>query len=293
MTAQQIVDQTRDLAVVSPAALKLVSLLNQPNANSSEVLAAVRCDAALSARMLRICNSSMYATSEPIASVEHALLHLGYRGTYRVVLTLTFGGTLGRPVPAYAMTSDELWRHSMLTALAAEVLATRVPALAEHVTVAYTAGLLHDIGKIVLTPVFTPARRDEVLRLVSEKALTPVAAEREVLGTEHAEAGACLLSSWRLPARIVEAVAQHHTPVSSVKPSLAAVVQTANVLAHCHDPALTWEQFTAQAGAVACDACDLRANNFGPVLEQLAEGVKKVEEYAAAAAGSSSVASTR
>ncbi len=113
---------------------------------------------------------------------------------------------------------------------------------------AFTAGLLHDIGKTVINRVLTPKTRADIRAKIAAESLSRVQAEKAVLGANHSEVGACLLRKWLLPEPIVEAVANHHTPVTEPVVRLSAVVYLANSAAHIGGATFGWEARLAEAG---------------------------------------------
>jgi putative nucleotidyltransferase with HDIG domain len=145
-----------------------------------------------------------------------------------VVLTASARATLSQPLRGYGCSQEGLWRHSVWTATAARLLEARVrPALAEQ---AFVAGLLHDVGKIVIA-----ANHGEqfvsICRKVEREGKSFAEAEAEVLGCSHAEIGGVLAQQWRLPESLAEAVTYHHAPAAAeVDVALAAAVQVADAL---------------------------------------------------------------
>ena len=97
---------------------------------------------------------------------------------------------------------------------------------------AFTVGLLHDIGKLVLGQVLTPEHQTNIRALIADKKNSRWEAEKLVLGTDHAEVGGALLQAWNLPEEIIEAVANHHHPVVDPAPKLSSVSHLANYIAH-------------------------------------------------------------
>lgn len=231
MTPAQLIAQVPRLPAPSPGVLRLVTLLANETADGHEIFDAVRQDALLSAKLLRLCNSAASGRSTPAASVDQAIMFLGQDEVRRLITALGVAGNLSPAMPGYVIGSGELWRHSLLTAHVAAALTKEVSGQHLDPSVAYTAGLMHDIGKLVLSFALTEEHRKMVLQRLEQDRLTLVEAERAELGTDHAEVGACLLQSWQLPEVLIEAVANHHQPVSEPTLKLSAVVHVADLLA--------------------------------------------------------------
>jgi len=264
MTATEIIAQVKDLPVVSETARKLAVQLNQPELHRDELVETLRCDNVLTAKLLRVCNSADYGVSEPVVSIDQALLLLGDNVIFRMVCADGFGRSLGSAAPGYDTEANGLWIHSLSTGVGAEYLA-EVQSYGDFLPcTAFTAGLLHDIGKSVVSKVLTPKDRADIRSKITGQSLSRVEAEKAVLGADHCEVGACLLKRWSLPEPIIEAVANHHSPVLKPAIHLSAVVYLANCAAHLCGTAPGWQ---AQA---------IQAKNT--VAEVLGMDVEKVEE---------------
>src|SRR5208337_3822240 len=109
------------------------------------------------------------------------------------------------------------------------------------------AGLLHDIGKSVISKVLTPKTRADIRTKIAGQFLSRIEAEKAVLGADHCEIGACLLKRWSLPELIVEAVADHHSPVLKPSIQLSALVYLANCAVHLCGAAPGWQAQAIQA----------------------------------------------
>jgi len=236
MNAQELVAKVKHLPPVPTAALRLISLLDKADTENNDIVQAIRFDNVLTAKLLRACNSPYFGFSEPVSSVDQAVLVLGHQQILHIVLTLAFGSTMAVSLPAYAVESSELWQHSLTTAMAAEVVANGGLEINVETSVAFTAGLLHDIGKLVMGQAIDAPLLAAIRGRIAEERLSWVAAERDILGTDHAEVGAHLLKSWNLPEEVVEAVRNHHRPVLAPRPLLSAVVHVANWAAHVAGP---------------------------------------------------------
>jgi len=246
MTANEIVSQIKELPTVSETARKLVAFLNQPETHRDELIKTLRCDNVLTAKVLRVCNSAHSGLQNPVASIDQAVLLLGDSALFRILCAIGFGGVMGFNVPGYATEANGLWSHSLSTGLGAEYVANSESYDGFPPAMAFTAGLLHDIGKLVLNQILTPKARLEIRARMSGDSFNRVQAEKAVVGANHAEVGACLLQKWSLPETIVEAVANHHAPVVQPVAQLSALVFLANCAAHLCGPAPGSEVCPAQ-----------------------------------------------
>lgn len=232
MKAQEIVGKVRNLPPVSQAALRLVSMLDQPAISNDEIVEVLKCDNVLTAKLLRACNSPFFGLEEPVASVDQAVFLLGHQQILHIVLTLAFGGAMSVALPQHALEAEDLWRHSVTTAQAAETVLSEGLELEAEPSVAFTVGLLHDLGKLVLSQVLSVEQLAEIRARVALAGMARPEAEQEVVGTDHAEVGGELLRMWRLPEVLVEGVRWHHQPRLGPPAGLSVVAHVANAVAH-------------------------------------------------------------
>jgi putative nucleotidyltransferase with HDIG domain len=230
MTANQMLAQVHDLPPISPAALELGGLLGRSVASNKDVIRVLQQDPVLTAKLLRVCNSAALGLKEAVGSIDHAVLILGHGRVSQMVQALSFRGSLTAPLTAYSLDANELWRHSLLTATVAEIAVADGLSIAVDPATAFTVGLLHDIGKLI-TNQFLTGELVAPFRRCRNSGSSLVEAEREVLGTDHAEVGGGLAYLWRLPDPIVEGIALHHRPVLAPEPRLSALVNFAHTVA--------------------------------------------------------------
>ena len=283
MTANEVVAKVKNLPPVSFAALKLVNLLEQSAVSNDEVVQVLKCDNVLTAKLLRACNSPYFGLEEPVASVDQAVLILGHQQILHIVLTLAFGGAMVVPVPGYAVEANELWRHSLITATAAEIIVRDGVDMNIEAPVAFTVGLLHDMGKLVLGQMLTPDLQTDIRFRIDSKQISRCEAEREVLGTDHADVGACLLQSWHLPEEIVEATANHHKPILEPRPKLSVVTHIANSLAHLSGSAPGWDGFAARVDDRVVALFDFTPEKIEGLVANVRESFDQVDQFMAMA----------
>jgi putative nucleotidyltransferase with HDIG domain len=234
MKAQEIVAKVRNLPPVSQAALRLVTMLDQPAISNDEIVEVLKCDNVLTAKLLRACNSPFFGLEEPVASVDQAVFLLGHQQILHIVLSLAFGGAMSVVLPQHAVEAEDLWRHSVTTAQAAETVLAEGLELQEEVepSVAFTVGLLHDLGKLVMAQVLPADQQAEIRARVALAGMSRSEAEQDVVGTDHAEVGGELLRVWHLPETLVEGVRYHHQPRLEHPRCLSVIAHVANVVAH-------------------------------------------------------------
>jgi putative nucleotidyltransferase with HDIG domain len=272
-----MVAKARNLPPVSRAALKLVSLLDQPDAGNDDVVEVLKNDSVLTAKLLRACNSPAVGLAESVTSVDQAVLILGHNQILQMVTALAFGGAMSVELPGYAIESEELWRHSLTAAWSAEIIVKSGIVVGEP-SAAFTVGMLHDIGKLVIAQFLTDESQAAIRARIAA-GLATVDAEREIFGTDHAEVGACLLYLWRLPEEIVEAVSNHHHPVFEPKLKLSAVAHVANCLAHLSGAAPGWEAYALRGDERVVTMLGIDTEKLDRLLIAVRDSFERVDQF--------------
>jgi putative nucleotidyltransferase with HDIG domain len=272
-----MVAKARNLPPVSRAALKLVSLLDQPDAGNDDVVEVLKNDSVLTAKLLRACNSPAVGLVEPVTSVDQAVLILGHNQILQMVTALAFGGAMSVELPGYAIESEELWRHSLTAAWSAEIIVKSGIVIGEP-SAAFTVGMLHDIGKLVIAQ-FLSDESQAAIRARIATGLASVEAEREILGTDHAEVGACLLYLWRLPEEIVEAVSNHHHPAFEPELKLSAVAHVANCLAQLSGAAPGWEAYALRGDERVVKMLGIDTEKLDHLMIAVRDSFERVDQF--------------
>jgi putative nucleotidyltransferase with HDIG domain len=163
----------------------------------------------LTAELLRLCNSVFYGLGRAVESLDDAVRLLGMTKIFYLAMAAYTRTMLGAPQEGYGLSAGALWKHSVTVALAARALAQRIRL--PQVSMLFTAGLLHDCGKMVLNE-FVRSAYVEIVRQVNDEQLAFSEVEQRLLGYTHAEVGARLAWEWKLPASVVECIRYHHEP---------------------------------------------------------------------------------
>ncbi len=209
-----------------PAVIWKVTSLLRRMAPVSEIEAVIQYDQAIAAKVLALSRSVYYARRFAIGSLRDAIVALGDQQLTRVVMTACAGRYLESEISGYELREGQLWQHSVATALLAETAARRLGE--KKVLTVYTAGLLHDIGKAVLS-LYVKSYLDAILVRMSRKGLELLDAERDTLGIDHQQLGEMLAKRWRFPPEVIEGIGYHHCPTKAkAHQDIAAAVYVAN-----------------------------------------------------------------
>lgn len=282
VTAIDLINRIRDLKAPSVAVCKLIAFANTPDADNDELIRIMQQDAVLCAKLLALCNRASVGIPS-VASIDLAVLYLGHRAVQRLALSIGFGAALNPALPGYAMKPSDLWRHSLLTGHVTQQVVHQSANHSLDPTVAYTCGLLHDIGKVVIGQALDPVKQRAIRALLDAGAHDFVTAEREVIGVDHAEVGATLLEKWGIPKVVVEAVRNHHTPVLTPTPQFSAIVHVADLLAHQTGFSPGLASFALKASEESVHALGLDLESWEKLLIATLDTHQTVEELASAA----------
>jgi putative nucleotidyltransferase with HDIG domain len=204
-----------------PVAARLLTVLSSPDVEVAEVAELIKSDATLSARMLRCINSAVFGLGRQVSDMRQAVALLGFERT-RQITAMCATATFARGT----RTNVELqscWQHSMATAILATEIATSCEAVAK---VAFTAGILHDIGRLGLIVAY-PTRYAHAIREATGRCVDFLDFEREQFGLDHAEAGRLLAESWELPEQFRIVAGRHHDPCEGAEVDLLRVIHVA------------------------------------------------------------------
>lgn len=224
---EKIMAKVDALPSIPGSTAKLLKILEDPETPVQAIEEVLRLDPGMTANVLRMVNSAYFGLPTQVGSVKRAIMLLGMKKIKQLVMASCVGTVMEGPIPGYDLPAGELWRHSIAVSVAAEGLGRELKVdSAEDI---FTAALLHDVGKLILGQFV-----QEDLAAIQEAAGSEVSfevAEKEVLGIDHAEIGARILSHWSLPADLVHAVRWHHDPEGAEAANLTTdMVHVANVL---------------------------------------------------------------
>ena len=241
----------------------------------SEVVEIIQADVAITAKILRICNSAYYGFAREVGSLEEAGNRLGVNTLVNLVLTACSGSYFKKLGTGSSARCEELWQRSVSNALAASLIA-RIQGDVDKNS-AYTVGLLQDIGEIVIDR-FLPKEAAEIhARALQGDPRTEL--EKNLLGEDHAQIGARLAEQWNFPGSLIDAIRSHHSPGSAkIAPELACAAHLADSITNSmgagDDMTCLTEDVLRLAG--------LDAPGFQSLEEQVHSEIERAREILAA-----------
>ncbi len=227
---EEALRRIHNLPSLPAVVLDLLASMNQEDVDIDVLAKKIAQDQALTAKTLRLANSSFYGMARQVTTIAQAIAILGFRTVRSIATTAALMGTFtstGHPGFDFA----PFWRHAIAAAVCARALAEHLDINPEH---AYTAGLLHDIGRLVLVTQF-PSQYDATMAYRAEHDCHLLQAEQTVLGLDHAVIGHALTQHWKFPSAMQQAVSEHHAPSSVGVAPLSLVVMAADAIAHALD----------------------------------------------------------
>lgn len=227
---QALAASVGELPAFPAVVLELLDTMGRDDFSAEQFAEKLSHDQALTAKILRLANSSFYGVPRKVVSIREAISILGIRTVRSVVTAVSLVGSFkSEQCPGFDFVA--FWRHSIGTGLCAKAIAEPLGLDGET---AFIVGLMHDIGHLALA-VFCSTSIAEVYAHQNLHDCSLSDAEQAVCGTDHTYIGRCVTERWRFAPQIVEAVATHHAPPEGSVPNLVSVLHVADCMAHALD----------------------------------------------------------
>lgn len=247
-----IVRNLDDLPSLPAVVMELLNSIDAEEVDIAVLAKKVAQDQALTAKTLRLANSAMYGLRVRVTTIQQAITYLGFQTARNVITAAALTGCFPENrCPGFS--HPAFWRHSIATALCAGALARHVRFNQDY---AFTAGLLHDVGRLALVSCF-PDRYARVIAWRSAHDAQWLDAERAVLGIDHVDAGLALAGHWNFSDTMRLAIGHHHAPEVPGAGFLATIIHVADAIAHGLDLAGVADELVPPLSAVAWHALRL------------------------------------
>ena len=252
---------------------RLSAQLKSPTINLRDVAETVESDPALTIQLMRLVNSALLGPARQVGSIEEAIVRLGHRRLHELALA-THVVHMFRGLPEHLIDMESFWRHSIAVGLAARLLAERH--LAMPTDDLFVAGLLHDMGRLVLCVGHADVARSLLIR--AENTESPMSVvERVDIGTDHAHIGAKLLKKWKLPKTLQVATEFHHHPSQApTERKTAAMVHLADITATALEIGSSGERVVPPMDTEAMKLLGVREPMLVAVMDELDDRVDEI-----------------
>ena len=232
VTGQALKDQIfktlQDLPPMPQVAQKARELMKDPDSSISQLAQIIETDQGIVTRVLKIANSSYYGMSGRVSSVKHASVILGTQTLMELLNLACSSSILGQNLNGYDLEPGDLWRHSLAVAAGSQIIARKKrPELEQN---AFSAGLIHDAGKLILDP-YILERKEAFERFLKDGQRSFLDAERALLGFDHSEIAAEVCGKWQIPKELALAIRYHHNPAQAEDNMLANIIHVADAIA--------------------------------------------------------------
>jgi putative nucleotidyltransferase with HDIG domain len=252
LSYDDVVRTLDDLPSLPAVVMELLNSIDQDDVDISVLARKVSHDQALTAKTLRLANSSLYGLQVKVTTIQQAITYLGFQTTRNLITAAAVTGCFAEGhCPGFD--HKAFWRHSIATAACAKVLARQMRFNQDY---AFTAGLLHDVGRLVLVSCF-PTQYAEAIVYRAEHDCYLLEAERAVLGVDHVDAGLALAEHWNFSDTMRLAIGGHHDPEAPGAGFLAAIIHVADAIVHALDLAQVPDDLVPPVSTVAWTALGL------------------------------------
>lgn len=270
---QKIIKTVEELPPMPQTVLKAREIMDDPKAGFQELAEILEADQAIAAKILKLANSPYYGMAGGVSSIQKASVVLGQKVLGELITLGGVSGLLGNRLAGYGLDAGDLWKHSLAVAFGSRIISEKVaPELRGD---AFTTGLLHDSGKLILDT-YISERWNLFEKIMSDGQKGFLEAEKEVLELDHPEIASEVCKAWRIPEGISQAIRYHHHPSVSDGSKLAYIVHVADVTAMMTGLGLGIDGTFYQMEEGAMDFLGLKEEDLGDIMGNVLMAAKKI-----------------
>ena len=273
---KDIVRQIDQLEPVPPVATQILELAEEPDSALSEIADLIINDPAITANLLKTCNSAYFGLNRKVESVRDAIAFVGLDQIVQLIMLNSVSQNLQKQLQGYGLGEGELWRHAVSSAHVAKILAGKF-GISQHRHLIYTAALLKDIGKLILGR-FVAFSFEEINILVNSKGFSFNEAEKKVIGMNHEELGAMVGQKWRFSDKLIYIIRHHHLSNESAREDLeTSLVYLADIICMMMGVCTGADGLSYRFYSDVLKRMDLTEKDLQAIIAETGENQQKIE----------------
>lgn len=228
-------EEMEELCTLSEPIVKILEAINSPDTDIDDVADLLKLDQTIAMKIMRVANSIEYARGEQTITLKDAIIRIGLEELKNLVTGIGIVDNLAEIKSTGSLNHELFWEHSLAVAVCSSKIASYCPDVGDEV--AFTAAILHDIGRVILQQTF-PDEYKQVLETADNLGISLELVEKRLLLADHTSIAQTMLHSWNLPKDLVDAIANHHCQPSKLSTScpkntrLAAIIELSNRIVH-------------------------------------------------------------
>lgn len=273
---QELVRDIKNLKPIPAVINQILEIVDAPDSSMEDIARIIQYDPAITASVLRTCNSVYFGLKTPAESIKDAVTMLGMDQLIEIVLMKSGAKTLSGKQEGYGLHEGAMWKYSVSSALIAKQIAIRLSI--QNKNTIFTAALLKDIGKTVLDR-FVQDSFEKITALVVDKNFSFREAEKKIIGVDHAELGAMIAKIWKFSPRMVNIIRHHHlTEVSMIKNKEIAVVYLADCICMIIGIGVGSDGLVYQFNDQVMKELGLVSDDISAIIAEFTENMQKFED---------------
>ncbi len=276
ITLAKLLVKVKDMPPLPQSIIQILELTRSSKTSAQDLAKVFERDPALAANILKIANSSFYGFTRKISTITHAIVCLGLDTVKSIALTSSTQEMLNNEIPAYDLEKGMLLQHSITCANCARIIAQRIGY--KDCEEAYTAGLLLDIGKVILSR-FAEDQFNQIIEKIKDNKTPFNIAEQEILGFDHPKIGGRIIKKWNLPPILIEAVQYHHQPEKAkTNKTLTYIVHFADAISDMLGIGLGSDGLMYVFEENTLDILGLSKEDMESIMSELVDKIQSMEQ---------------
>jgi len=274
---QLISEKIKNLPTLPDIVQKLITLIQDEKTSAGDLSKLISYDQAISIKLLKVANSAYYGFLKEVATIQHAIVILGFEEVKRLSLGISI---LNFMDDNSSLMMQDLWKHSVGCSLASQIISKKINVEPD---ITPTSSLLHDIGKLILDNVFSKEYKS-VMETVKTEKINTIDAEKKILGFDHADVGLWLCTKWKLPPALILPIAYHHQVKKADKDNIlnVSIVHLADTICHKAGMGSYVNATIPPFQEAAKKTLQINEEDLGPMVEDLQSEEEKVQAFISA-----------